>query len=216
MLDGISDLIRHLTKLMSTGIDITLVKERYQRMTDEELIRIATQDAYGLTPEAMEVVKAEIEKRGLNQNISKAVEAQNKTYTLKEINAYCDILSNLSCPTCGNTSERLNATMTAEVMSFVLFTTYNKKIKVGCPHCLDKANNNALTKTAILGWWGLPWGVIRTPQAISINIKSKRTNHLHGHNDYMRHFTLDVVGELETYKNDREKLQQIVARENSL
>src|SRR5437867_2874948 len=86
---------------MSTGIDIKFVQERYQRMSDDELIRIVTQDAYGLTPEAMEVVKAEIQKRGLDENIAKGVEAQNKTYTIEEIDAYCDIVSNLGCPSCG-------------------------------------------------------------------------------------------------------------------
>lgn len=185
-------------------------------MTNEELIRIATQDAYGLTPEAMEVVKSEIQKRGLDQNIALGVEAQNKSYTIEEVDAYCDIVSNLSCPSCGNTTARLNATITGEVMSFVFFTTYNKKIKVACPHCLDKANNNALTKTAILGWWGFPWGIIRTSQAIALNLKSKRTNHLEDHNNYLRSFTLSVIGELETYKGNKEKLQQIVARQNGL
>jgi len=201
---------------MSTGIDIKFVQERYERMPDDELIRIATRDAYGLTPEATEVVKAEIQKRGLDENISKGVEAQNKEYTIEEIDTYCDLVSELNCPTCGSMTERLNATMTGEVMSFVFFTTYNKKVKVGCPQCLDKANNNALTKTAILGWWGFPWGIIRTPQAIALNIKSKRTNHLQDHNDYLRSFTLGVIGELETYKNNKEKLQQILARQNGL
>ena len=136
---------------MSTGINIKFVQERYQNMPDKELIRIATQDAYGLTPEAMEVVKAEIQKRNLDKNMAKGIEAQNKTYSIEEVDTYCNIISKLSCPSCGNTTERLNATLTAEVMSFIFFTTYQKKIKVGCPHCLDKANNNALTKTALLG-----------------------------------------------------------------
>ncbi|RPD45181.1 hypothetical protein [Paracnuella aquatica] len=201
---------------MSTGIDIKFVQERYQRMSDDELIRIATQDAYGLTPEAMDVVKAEIQKRGLDENISKGIEAQNREYTIEEIDAYCDLASNLSCPSCSSTTERLNATLTGEVMSFVFFTTYNKKIKVGCPSCLDKANNNALTKTALLGWWGFPWGIIRTPQAIALNLKSKRTNHLQDHNDYLRSFTLGVVGELETYKDNKEKLRQVLIRQNGL
>ena len=201
---------------MSTGIDISFVQERYQRMTDDELIRTATQDAYGLTPEAMEIVKAEIKKRRLDKNISKGVEAQNKTYSIEEVDAYCDIVSKLSCPSCGATTERLNATMTSEVMSFIFFTTYNRKIKVGCPDCLDKANNNALTKTAVLGWWGFPWGIIRTPQAITLNLKSKRTNHLPEHNNYLRSFALSAIGVLETYKDNKEMLQKIVARQNGL
>lgn len=201
---------------MSRGIDISFVQERYQRMTDDELIRVATQDAYGLTAEAMEVVKAEIIKRGLDENIIKGVEAQNKAYSIEEIDAYCDIVSKLSCPICGNTNERLNGTMISEVMSFLFFTQHSKKIKVGCPHCLDKANENALIKSAVLGWWGIPWGIIRTPQAISVNIKSKRTNHLGEHNDYLRTFVLSSIGELEAYKDDKEKLQQVISKQNSI
>ena len=201
---------------MSTGIDIKYVEEAYRRMTNDELIRIATQDASGLTPEAMEVVKAEIKKRGLDENISKGVEAQNKAYTVEEVDTYCDLVSKLSCPYCGGTAERLNATMTGEVMSFIFFTQYNKKLKVACPHCLDKANNNALTKTVLLGWWGIPWGIIKTVQSISLNLKSKKTNHLHDHNDYLRSFALNTIGELETYKDNKEMLKQIVARKNGL
>ena len=201
---------------MSTGIDIKFVQERYQRMSDDELIRSVTQDAFGLTPEAMEVVKSEIRKRGLNENITKGMEAQNKCYTIDEVDTYCNIVSQLSCPSCGSTAQRLNATMTGEVMSIIFFTTYSKKIKVGCPHCLDNANNTALTKTVLLGWWGFPWGIIRTPQAIALNIKSKRTNHSQTHNDYLRSFALSTIGELETYKNNKEMLQQIVARQNTL
>lgn len=201
---------------MSTGIDIKFVQETYQRMSDDELIRIATQDAYDLTPEAMEVVKTEIQKRGLDQNITKGLEAQNKTYTIEEVDAYCDIVRNLSCPTCGNTTERLNVTMTGEVISVIFFTTYDKRIKIGCPHCLDKAHNSALLRSVLLGWWGIPWGIIRTLQAIVFNLRRKRTNHLQDHNDDLRSFAVNVIGELEAYKDNKEKLQQILARQNRL
>jgi len=201
---------------MSDGIDIKFVQERYQSMSDDDLVRVATQDAYGLTPEAIEVVKAEIQNRGLDDNFVKGVEAQNKTYSLEEVDIYCGIVSNLSCPSCGKRTERLNGTMISEVMSFILFTNYNKKIIVGCPYCLDKANDDALLKTALLGWWGIPWGIIRTPQAIRLNLKSKRTNHQQESNDYLRSFTLSVIGELETYKDNKEKLLEIVTRRNGL
>ena len=58
---------------MNTGIDIKFVEETYQRMADEDLIRIATQKASGLTPEAMDVIKSEIKKRRLNEGIMDAV-----------------------------------------------------------------------------------------------------------------------------------------------
>jgi len=199
---------------MSSGIDIEFVREHYQRMTDEELIRITTQDAVGLTPEALEVAKAEIKKRGLNENMISGLEAQNRDYTLEEIDAYCDIISRLSCPSCGDASKKLNATMTGEVMSFIFFTRYNKKIKIGCPHCLDKANKTALAKSAIFGWWGIPWGIIHTIGSITLNIRSRSQNHSPEHSKYLRGFVLSKVGELATYKNDQEKLQEIMVSYN--
>jgi len=111
---------------MNTGIDIGFVQETYQRMSDQDLIRVATQDAYGLTPEAMEVVKAEIKKRNLDENFNKGLDAQNQTYTREEIDAYCHLLSKLSCPYCGSSSERLNATITGEVISFYYLVNTEK------------------------------------------------------------------------------------------
>lgn len=201
---------------MNTGIDIKYVEETYSRLTDDELIRIATQDASGMTAEAMGVVKAEIKKRGLGENISKGMEAQNKVFTVEELDRYCDLVSNLNCPSCGGTEERLNATMTGEVMSLILVTYYNKKLKIGCPHCLDKANDTALTKTLLLGWWGIPWGIFKTVQSITLNLKSKKSNHLPSHNDYLRGFALDNIGELEQYKDNKEMLEKLIARNNAL
>ena len=101
-------------------------------------------------------------------------------------------------------------------MSFILFSSYNKKLKVACPGCLDKANNKALLKTAILGWWGLTWGIVYSVQSLALNIDSQKTNHLSHHNYFLRSFALSNIGEIETYIDDVEKLQHIIANHNSL
>jgi hypothetical protein len=198
---------------MSSGIDIQFVRETYQKMSDQDLIRVLTQDAADLTPEAQEVVKDEIKKRNLDPNIARGIDAQQKSYTVQEIDNYCEIIRNLPCPATGSTIDKLNATMIAEVMSFIIFTQYKKKIVIGSPNVLDKANNSALLKSVLLGWWGFPWGIIRTIQAIRVNIKNKKTNKLDTPNDYLRSYVLSKIGEIETYKDDKEKLQQIISRD---
>ena len=197
---------------MSSGIDIEFVRKTYQKKTDEEVIRILTQDAVGLTPEAIEVVKEEIKRRNLDPNIIRGIDAQQRTYTIEEIDEYCALIQNLPCPKTGSTSEKLNATLTAEVMSFVLFTNYQKKIVVGTPVTLNKANNAALTTSILLGWWGFPWGIIRTVQAIIINLKNKKGNRNGEPNNYLRSYILSKIGEIETYKENKEKLLQIISR----
>jgi hypothetical protein len=200
---------------MGKGLEPQQLIASYQQMKDEQLIRIAAKDAKGLTPEAIEIVKSEIKRRGLPENLLNAVDAQNKSYSLQEIDSYCDLLSGLSCPLCGSTTERLNATITGEVMSFILVTHFSKKLKVACPSCLDSANNKALTTTAILGWWGIPWGIIRTIQFINLNVKNKRSNHDLAHNDFLRAFAVGNIGLIETYRNDREKLREVLVRHNA-
>ena len=195
---------------MSTGIDIQFVRETYKKFTDQELIRVVTQEAYGLTPEATQIVKEEIISRNLDPNIIKGIEAQQKVYTVDEIDEYCEIIQNLPCPITGSTQNKLNATMIAEVMSFILFTQYKKKIIVGNPEALDKKNNASLGLSALLGWWGFPWGPIRTIQAIRINIKNKKSNWQETPNDFLRSFVLSKIGEIETYRDNKEKLQQII------
>jgi len=196
---------------MNTGIDIEFVRQNYQKMTDEELVRVATQDSTGLTPEAQEVAKKEIQRRKLDRNIIQGIQAQNRSYTIEEIDKYCEIIQKLNCPTCNTSSQILNGTMTVEVVSYVFLTQYKEKIKIGCPDCLDRANNAALTKTVALGWWGIPWGIIRTIQSIIVNLKNKKTNHNDTPNVFLRSFVLSKVGLLETYKDDKEKVQQLIS-----
>ncbi len=196
---------------MSDGIDIEFVRETYRKMTDDELVRVATRDASGLTEAAEEVVKEEIRRRGLDTNIIKGVEAQNTEYNFLDIDRYCEIVRDLDCPYCGSSEQRLNGTLTSQVMSFIVFTSYKKELTVACPDCLDKENNKALTVSLVLGWWGIPWGIIRTIGAIRHNIKSKKTNRIEGVNDYLRGFVFAKVGQVETYRNNKEKLQEIIS-----
>ena len=196
---------------MSAGLDLQFVRETYAKMPDQELIRIATQDMSGLTEEALVVVREELKRRKLDTNISKGIDAQRKTWTIGEIDEYCALIQALPCPVNGSTSRKLNGTQTAEVVSFVLFTHYKKRIIIASPEALDKANNNALIRSILLGWWGVPWGIVRTIQAIVINIKNKRTNDLKTPNDYLRSFVVSRIGEMATYRDQPEKLLEIIS-----
>lgn len=196
---------------MNSGIDISLVKKTYEKMDDQELIRIITQDAYGLTPEAQEIIKTEIAKRNIDQSIVSAIEAQNKVHSRQEIDEYCELLRGLNCPSCGSAFQKLNGTLIGEVTSYIFFTQYKKELKIACPGCLDKMVQNAFTRTGILGWWGIPWGIIKTMQALDLNAKSKRSHHEDGPNEFLISFVLERIGEIEVAKNNRNQLQILIS-----
>jgi hypothetical protein len=119
-------------------MDIKRIEENYQRMSDSEIIRIATTDARGLRPEVFGIIENEIKKRNLNPNILQGAIAQNKEYSLSEVEQYSKLLRGLPCPICGNTHEKLNGTVSHTVKSFIFFTTYGTEPTIACPDCLDK------------------------------------------------------------------------------
>lgn len=174
-------------------------------------VHYITRNGHGLSPEALEIAREEVTKRGLNPRFTRALEVQNKTYTIEELDVYCNLINSLNCPICGRDNERLNGTLTAEVMSFIMVSQYKQKVHIGCPDCLDNLNNAALNKTAALGWWAFPSGVIKSIQAISINARSKRTNHQETPNQFLRSFVLSNIGQIEAYKGDEASLRQVIA-----
>ena len=191
-------------------MDIKRIEENYQRMSDNDIIRIATTDARGLRPEVFGIIENEIKKRNLDPNILQGAIAQNKEYSLAEVEQYSKLLRNLPCPICGNTHEKLNGTISHTVKSFIIFTTYGTEPTIACPDCLDKKNDDAILSTALLGWWGVPWGFFKTPVYIYRNFKAKKENRLDTSNNALLSYTLRNIGEIETYKDNNEKLCNII------
>lgn len=61
---------------MGTGLDLQLIRDYYQRMTDAEITRIATLDWASLTPEAHEVLKEEVVRRKIDIDLAAIAESQ--------------------------------------------------------------------------------------------------------------------------------------------
>lgn len=89
-------------------------------------------------------------------------------------------------------------------------TTVRTEPFIACPQCLDKKNNIALITSALLGWWGIPWGILRTPTYLYRNIKAKSHNHMDSPNETLLSFTLSNIGEIETYGDDKSKMNKLI------
>jgi hypothetical protein len=188
------------------------LRKNYERFDDNKLIRLATEEASELRPEAVELLKQIIKERGLSEDILKGIDVQIQEIDNEKLLEYTELLRRLPCPVCKSTNEKLNATMTGNVISFIILTNYEKELKIACPNCLDKDNNKAIIKSALLGWWGLPWGFIRTIQALLFNDKMKEQNRLSEPNDLLKGFVLERIGRLEASRNNSSELQEIIER----
>lgn len=191
-------------------MDLEDIRKHYEKMSDNRFIKLLITNAHGLRPEVYEIIKKEIKKRKLSTDLFEAVLVQNKEYSLEEIEVYAELIKKLPCPVCENSNEKLNGTSVYTVKSFLLFTYTNTESMIACPNCLNKQNNKALISTILLGWWAIPWGILKTPLYIYRNFKSKKENKLNVSNATLLAFTLEHVGEIETYKNNQELLKQII------
>jgi hypothetical protein len=186
------------------------LRKNYEQFDDKKLLRIASEEAARLRPEALELLKQEIARRGLTTDAVKAADVLTKQVSAEEFAGYVETLRNLPCPICRGTGEKLNATIVSNVMSFIVFTHQSKEVKIACPRCLNKQNNNAMVKTALLGWWGIPFGLIRTPAALMFNARQKAQNDLPEANDLFKSFVYGRLGRIEANKNNPEGLKDII------
>lgn len=171
---------------------------------------IATEKARGLRPGVLEIIEAEILKRDLNPTILEGAKAQNRQYSVAELTTLSQKIRSLPCPICGQKTRKLNGTVLHTVKSFILFSTFKQLPIIACPDCLDTKNQEAITSTALLGWWGFPSGFLKTPFYIYYNLKAKKQNKSAEPNETLLSFILHNIGEIEAYKEDPEKLKRII------
>jgi hypothetical protein len=138
-----------------------------------------------------------------------------KEFTVTDVENYANLLRDLPCPLCHRTDEKLNGTIAYTARSIIVMTITRKKPYIGCPTCLNRKNNFAIATTALLGWWGFPWGLIRTPQYIYLNFKAKKTIRSPRPNDVLMSLTFQNIKEIDANKDNKDKLKEIIKPKKS-
>lgn len=191
------------------------IRKNYRNFDDYKIERIASEDAGKLRPEVLEILKAEIKKRNLNLNLIDVVDSQIKELTELEFNEYSNILKNHTCPICKSKTQKINATIVGRVVSMLILTNYEKSLKVACSDCLDEMHRKANLKSAILGWWGFPWGPIQTIRSFIFNSNMKKNNRTEKPNEIFASFIVSNIGIMEKAKTEPEKLTEFINRTNN-
>jgi hypothetical protein len=73
------------------------------------------------------------------------------------------------CPVC-NGEGPIDVQLSHEVWSAMVLTRWVSRSRLACHRCGNKARTKAILSSAVLGWWGIPWGLIVTPMQIFRNI----------------------------------------------
>jgi hypothetical protein len=187
--------------------DIEQLKTTYKNLSDDKLTRLAITEAASLRPEALDILKAEIKSRGLDEGIMNGVNVQLATPDSLAIDSYISLIRSQPCPVCSSTTQPLNAIVIGSVKSFIILTQYKKQLMIACPSCLQQANQRATSVTALMGWWGLPWGIIRTSQALFRNIKANKVIRTDEASDNLISFVKTNVGVIESVRKNNNSIQ---------
>ena len=74
-----------------------------------------------------------------------------------------------ACPKCGGPGPT-DLYTSHTVWSAIYVTRWRSIPKICCHACGSRAQIRALLQSLLLGWWGLPWGLLMTPATIGHNI----------------------------------------------
>lgn len=196
------------------SFDLDYIKENYSKMEDFKLERIAKYEVASLKPEVLPILISEIERRGLNDNLLKGIDSQVKNLSPDELNDIKTKIKGLACPNCRNKAQELNGGIIRRVRSYLIITQYEKNVIITCNSCLEKEQKSQLIKNSLLGWWGIPWGLIRTPMSIinhfRDNMKKEKLSEL-----ILIDFIKQNVGELRTNWEDEKYLSDFIKHVNS-
>lgn len=195
------------------AIDIEQIKKNYANFEDYKIEHLAKNEAAGLEPDVIPILIEEIKKRGLDPNLIKGIEAQTKELTESELTELKSKIANLPCPDCGAKNTPLIGTLIRTVKSFIVLTSYKKVPVITCETCANKRRKNAMITTFLLGWWGIPFGVFRTPIALIQTLidKNKRVEISDG---ILTVFAVESIGEIKTNWDKEAELVDFIRHVN--
>ncbi len=126
------------------------LRENYRKFRDEDLVRIAVRDAESLTPEALQILKEEIRKRGLQYT-----EPSKPAFLILEkplLDSYCYCIQNAFCPNC-NVQGNLNRIKVGTVFGIPHFHVSNTEHLILCNSCSKSIVAKKCLYSFFLGVW---------------------------------------------------------------
>ena len=196
-------------------MDLPEIKAYYANMESYKLAAIAKTQISNLPPDVQSMVKEEVSKRGLGEGLLSAIAIQQVTVTPEWIAETKQAIRALPCPDCGQRGRSLVGVHIRKVRGLIFLTDYVRGAVIACPECAKDLRRKELFKNAMLGWWGFPWGLVRTPQAIIGHYTDQ--NRLGEISEaILTDFETQNSGELHTRRGDEGRLLDFIRHTNRL
>ena len=74
------------------------------------------------------------------------------------------------CPACGRRDGPVDLHVSYRVYSLVFMTSWQSRPFIACRPCANRRRLGDSLFSLMLGWWGIPWGLLATPVQIGRNV----------------------------------------------
>lgn len=195
-------------------MNIEKIKNNYANLDDIELEDIAKYEAMTLEPEVIPILIEEIKKRGLNENLYKALAAQVKVLTHEEIKVFTDKIKGLPCPKCGRKNSGLVGANIRKSRSYIFISQNDESVMIACSSCIKAEKKEQLIINCLLGWWGS--GLIYpTPHAIIMHFIENGKKETISENILVK-FVNNFRGKIATIWNDENQIVKFIQYQNNI
>ena len=137
------------------------LQEHYQHLDSGQIEELALYEVRDLRPEAVRILRTEIQRRGLPRVFHEAIDLQISDLTEADQQDLMSWLRASACPLCGSTSVPLNACEVSNVRRLGFASLTENQLITGCPQCLSQQLTRASRKAYTSGCLALPWGWFR-------------------------------------------------------
>ena len=137
--------------------------KNFQHVDSDELLdRLARCE---LTPEARGAIRQILIERGC-----RIPDVQVADISDQVVLAHALAIRNGACPVCRGSHSAVDFRTEHWVWSAILLTRFGRREVLACRDCGRKRNLKALGMCTLLGWWGIPFGLLITPYKIIANL----------------------------------------------
>lgn len=134
-------------------ISIDEIRKNYKEFSDSKIENLALYESKSLRKEVLVILKDEILKRNLDNNLITWFEAETNTLTDYEKQTLIKKIENLKCPECGQKKDKLRGQEFNIVVSFIIILNNETKNIILCRQCGNKKKFKYFLITFLTGWW---------------------------------------------------------------
>jgi hypothetical protein len=151
-----------------SSMDLDSIRKTYERLPDFKIVHIAQYESNQISPEALQILKDEIKKRGLDKSLNHSIEVNENGISESAFNEVVERIRKTPCPYCNTTLESNTAVWLKNHTGASHVSVSETFARIGCKTCLLGVIKKVSNMSVATGIWSIS-GIWKTSQALDSN-----------------------------------------------